>query len=253
MSPRERVRRLVDGELDPSEQAALWAEAERDEALRAALDEASVLAEALADLADDAPEPPPDLVDRAVLRAVRAKDALDRQPAWRRAWRGLTRPVVLRLRITPTAALVGLTALALVGVYALRPDRGALPVPVQASPVEASSREASPVAHRGEPVEAPVESAPREESMVEVAVRLMFPADDASTVAVAGDFNGWATDDTFLEDPEGDGVFTGTVRLPPGSYAYMFVVDGERWETDPTAVNHRDDGFGHRNAVLRID
>ncbi len=84
-------------------------------------------------------------------------------------------------------------------------------------------------------------------------VRLVVPAAGARTVAVAGDFNEWRTDDVLLEDPDGDGVFVGTLRLAPGSYAYMFVIDGERWVTDPYAVNHRDDGFGNQNAVLRID
>jgi 1,4-alpha-glucan branching enzyme len=72
-------------------------------------------------------------------------------------------------------------------------------------------------------------------------------------VAVAGDFNGWRTDDALLDDADGDGTFVGTLRLPPGSYAYMFVVDGDRWVTDPFAGTYRDDDFGHRNAVIRLD
>lgn len=38
----------------------------------------------------------------------------------------------------------------------------------------------------------------------------------------------------------------------PGAYAYMFVVDGDPWVTDPFADAYRDDGLGHRNAALRI-
>jgi hypothetical protein len=45
----------------------------------------------------------------------------------------------------------------------------------------------------------------------------------------------------------------GTLWLQPGTYSYMFVVDGERWVTDPYASNFRNDGFGQKNAVLRID
>jgi hypothetical protein len=32
----------------------------------------------------------------------------------------------------------------------------------------------------------------------------------------------------------------------------MFVVDGEKWITDPQADRYVDDGFGMRNAVLSI-
>jgi 1,4-alpha-glucan branching enzyme len=86
-----------------------------------------------------------------------------------------------------------------------------------------------------------------------VPVRFVMPAEGATSVAVAGDFNAWQTDAIYLEDEDGDGVFVGTLRLPPGTYAYAFVLDGERWVADPFASNFRDDGFGTRNAVLRID
>lgn len=244
MSPRERVRRLLDGELDAAEEAALRAEAARDERLAAALEEARIAREALAALEPEGPpEPPADLVDRAVLRAVQRRAAEGQAPAWRRALRRVGRPVVVRL--TPSSVLLGAAALVLAGVWAYRATPARVPAVASGPAAEAAPRRSD---------EAP-EAVERDddESVLEVAVRLMLPAEDAESVAVAGDFNDWATDATFLEDPEGDGVFVGTLRLPPGSYSYMFVVDGERWVTDPYAVNHRDDGFGHRNAVLRID
>ncbi|HJL20113.1 MAG TPA: isoamylase early set domain-containing protein [Sandaracinaceae bacterium LLY-WYZ-13_1] len=261
MSRPERVRRWSDRELDAAEEASLLAEAERDEALAAELDDARAVRRALADLEPDGPpEPPEDLVDRAVLRAVHRRAAEDAAPWWRRALRILGRPFVLRLRVTPTAVLVGAIALVVAGAYArhelTRSDTRASATAgedaVAETPRSGSPRSESPAAGRS--TADPPSGAPTgEDTLVEVAVRLMFPAEDARSVAVAGDFNGWATDETYLEDPEGDGVFVGTLRVPPGSYAYMFVVDGERWVTDPTAVNHRDDGFGNRNAVLRVD
>jgi 1,4-alpha-glucan branching enzyme len=70
-------------------------------------------------------------------------------------------------------------------------------------------------------------------------------------VALAGDFNGWSTDETLLEDSNRDGRFVTTVALPHGDHHYMFVVDG-KWVTDPTAEARRPDGFGRVNALLRI-
>jgi len=32
----------------------------------------------------------------------------------------------------------------------------------------------------------------------------------------------------------------------------MFLVDGERWETDPRAERYIDDGFGMRNALVNV-
>lgn len=219
MSPRERVRRLVDGELEQHEAAALEADATRDPALAKELEDARALARALSTLTP--PEPPADLVDRAVLLAVQRRAHAEEHASLLQRW---LRPHTVRVRLTPSALLAGVAAVALLAVWLARSD--------------------------GErTILAP--NAPREAGAA--LVRLAIPAEGAETVAVAGDFNEWRTDDLFLEDPEGDGVFVGTLRLPPGSYAYMFVIDGQEWVTDPYAVNHRDDGFGNQNAVLRID
>ena len=47
-------------------------------------------------------------------------------------------------------------------------------------------------------------------------------------------------------------VQTGFVALRPGSHKYMFIVDGERWVTDPGAERYVDDGFGMQNAVITV-
>jgi len=75
----------------------------------------------------------------------------------------------------------------------------------------------------------------------------------AHTVAIAGDFNGWDPQENLLEDPEGDGIWTGTLKLEPGRYEYMFVLDGEKWFPDPNALRYVKDGFGNRNAILEIN
>ncbi len=84
-----------------------------------------------------------------------------------------------------------------------------------------------------------------------VYVQFVLEAPDASSVAVAGDFSDWLPA-TPLADPDGDGVWSGRVRLTPGVHKYMFVIDGTDWITDPQAERYTEDGFGNRNAVLAI-
>ena len=84
-------------------------------------------------------------------------------------------------------------------------------------------------------------------------VRLVYVAADPGTrgVSVAGSFNDWNPTATPLRRQ--DGVWSTILVLPPGSYEYMFVENGERWITDPLAARTRDDGFGSTNAVLDVE
>jgi anti-sigma-K factor RskA len=84
-----------------------------------------------------------------------------------------------------------------------------------------------------------------------VTVRMNFYAPQARQVSVAGDFNKWQTDALPMSRQDG-GVWTIDVTLKPGVYTYMFVVDGKAWVTDPDAETYQDDGFGNKNAVMRI-
>lgn len=81
-------------------------------------------------------------------------------------------------------------------------------------------------------------------------VRLTFVAPAAKRVAVAGDFNKWRTDSHLMTRE--NGMWTIELPLTPGVYTYMFIVDDEQWVTDPQAESYRDDGFGYRNAVMRV-
>ncbi len=87
----------------------------------------------------------------------------------------------------------------------------------------------------------------------EVQFSLKINDNKAHIVAIAGDFNGWNPQANILEDPEGDGIWTGTLNLKPGRYEYMFVLDGEKWFPDPNALRYVKDGFGNRNAILEIN
>jgi len=84
-----------------------------------------------------------------------------------------------------------------------------------------------------------------------VAKLVYVPAgSNVTRVAVAGTFNGWNPEATSMTR-EGD-VWVVQLLLPPQTYEYMFVVDGQRWVTDPLATETRDDGFGRENAVLDL-
>ena len=87
----------------------------------------------------------------------------------------------------------------------------------------------------------------------EVQFSLRINDNKTHTVAIAGDFNNWNPQANILEDPEEDGIWTGTLKLEPGRYEYMFVMDGEKWFPDPNALRYVKDGFGNKNAILEIN
>ncbi len=84
-----------------------------------------------------------------------------------------------------------------------------------------------------------------------VTVRLTFRAPEAHSVAVAGEFNKWKTDADEMKKT--DGMWSIDLKLRPGVYTYSFIVDGKSWVPDPGAESYEDDGFGSRNAVLRVN
>jgi anti-sigma factor RsiW len=89
----------------------------------------------------------------------------------------------------------------------------------------------------------------QQEQVVTVTMNLLAPK--AHHVAVAGTFNKWKTDANVLTKQE-NGVWTISIPLKPGEYSYMFIVDGKAWVTDPNAESYSDDGFGNKNAVMRV-
>jgi len=91
------------------------------------------------------------------------------------------------------------------------------------------------------------------ECLKEVRFSLRLSEGKFQTVAIAGDFNQWNFKSNPLENPDGDGTWTTTLKLPPGRYEYMFVLDGKEWIPDPNSNRFVRDGFGNRNAVLEIN
>jgi hypothetical protein len=90
-----------------------------------------------------------------------------------------------------------------------------------------------------------------QETKKEYVVRFSYFDPEARHVYVSGSFNNWRKDQSPLVDPSGRGLWIGAVVMKPGSYEYMFVVDG-RWVTDEYALRHKEDGFGRKNAVLTL-
>ena len=84
-----------------------------------------------------------------------------------------------------------------------------------------------------------------------VLIRFSVTAPDARTVSLTGDFNGWRADAAPAERGP-DGVWRITLPIRPGRWSYSFVIDGKFVE-DPLAEAFREDGFGGRNAVIRVD
>lgn len=86
-------------------------------------------------------------------------------------------------------------------------------------------------------------------------VSFHFTAPDASSVYLAGDFNGWAdnkdgavSDSKYAMMKGDDGVWKTDATLTPGRHSYKFVVDGSRWENDPATSEKDSSG----NSVVEV-
>lgn len=89
--------------------------------------------------------------------------------------------------------------------------------------------------------------------LTEVQFSLRAGIEPLTSVAVVGDFNDWNPDKHQLNDENEDGIWTATLKLEPGRYEYMFILDGQKWVPDPEAYRYVRDGFGNKNAVIEIN
>ena len=62
-----------------------------------------------------------------------------------------------------------------------------------------------------------------------------FRCEGATSVALAGQFNGWSESAHVMRDDTDRGHWSITVSLAPGRYEYKFFVDGRTWWNDPEA------------------
>jgi hypothetical protein len=72
-------------------------------------------------------------------------------------------------------------------------------------------------------------------------------------IYLAGNFNEWNPADPsyLMKDDDGDGVWSITVKLAPGTYQYKYVID-DKWTQDPYAPGEAPDGFGGRNSQFEV-
>ncbi|MCU1401378.1 MAG: glycoside hydrolase family 13 domain protein [Acidimicrobiales bacterium] len=85
------------------------------------------------------------------------------------------------------------------------------------------------------------------------AIAFVLPAAvGASTVAVVGEFNDWDATANSM-DRSDDGSFSTVVNVAVGrTYAYRYLVDGERWENDWNADAYSPNAFGGDDSVLDL-
>jgi Glycogen recognition site of AMP-activated protein kinase len=210
---RDIVHRLLDGDVPAAEKDAIIKQIQDDPVLRKEFDD---LSGAVGLLEQEGRLKPPLAFTASVMRRLpRRADAL---PA--RLKRFFFGSRVLRWNVATAMALVLLTVVSL-AVMKLMTNVNQ----------EAGRTSVSP-------------------GGVVQTVRLTFVAPAAKRVAVAGDFNKWRTDSNLMTRE--NGMWTIELPLTPGVYTYMFIVDDEQWVTDPRAESYRDDGFGYRNAVMRV-
>jgi len=114
--------------------------------------------------------------------------------------------------------------------------------------------------HTGQGVAAPGATAPMNAKMVSrpqaalgplAPVTFVFYAPKAKSVSLVGTFNDWNPEKTPMNRGK-DGTWSVQVSLPQGRHEYLFLVDGSRYESDPNALELRQDGMGNENAVLRL-
>jgi hypothetical protein len=165
------------------------------------------------------------------LRSIRVPDlsvaVMDRLPARPRpgvdpirrllAW--LWAPHTLALTLRPAHALGGMAAAALAAVLLTSAPSG--------------------------PPVIPAAFAVRETPKLYVQFR--FEAANVSNVELAGSFTEWQP--SYELEETAPGVWSIMVPLAPGVHDYTFVVDGERWVTDPYAARVPD-SFGGSNSRL---
>lgn len=83
--------------------------------------------------------------------------------------------------------------------------------------------------------------------------RFLLHDHTVSHVAVLGSWDGWRAPGLVAARLE-DGLWEARLaHVPPGSHAYKFLLDGERWLVDPANPSRVTDASGHWNSLLAGD
>ncbi len=118
-------------------------------------------------------------------------------------------------------------------------DYAGLAMEVEATPPQQIERPARPA---------------RELDQTNREIVIHFRNRDATDVRLAGDFNGWVPDKDIQSMVQTEGaqrIWTKILTLPPGTYEYRYVVDGE-WCEDPENPLAVPGPVGGRNSVLVV-
>ncbi|MCL4789015.1 MAG: glycogen-binding domain-containing protein [Verrucomicrobia bacterium] len=75
-------------------------------------------------------------------------------------------------------------------------------------------------------------------------------APEAQAVLLAADFTNWQQRAQPMQR-QSDGWWTVTVTLPPGTYHYRFLVDGQ-WRDDPKCTQRAPNPYGSQNMVRTV-
>jgi hypothetical protein len=235
------VRRFVDDDLSEAEvQKALHRIADDPEARNLLQFELRMTQ----DLASSpSAQPPSDFADRtmaALSEAPGADSSPSRSEEWAAWWRSITTPVALEVR--PLSALVAAALLGLVAwtIWPTAPSGSRLSTETATTTQPATSASVQ---------EASVSSTEQGQT---VWIRFTYTNNEADSVAVAGDFSQWDPVPLSPRTVNGETVWTGLIPVSRGEHEYQFVINGERWVTDPLAPVKRSDGFGAENAVLEL-
>jgi 5'-AMP-activated protein kinase regulatory beta subunit len=81
-------------------------------------------------------------------------------------------------------------------------------------------------------------------------VTFSISAPGAKDVCLAGSFNSWNISSHHMKQ-NGDGLWKKSVIIPPGTYEYKFLVDGEWWH-DPQNQNVAYNEHGTLNSVITV-
>lgn len=76
-------------------------------------------------------------------------------------------------------------------------------------------------------------------------------APDAVSVTLVGSFTHWEERPIPLKQQQPGGVWQAAVQLPPGTYHYRFIVDGE-WCDDPACTVRVPNPYGTQDSVRQV-
>lgn len=230
----ERLRRFLDGELTPEKERHVLNLIAEDDEMRELLRFNRVMSDSLRnDFNAESFTVPEGFTDNVMSEIAQLEETTVKEPTWfevvKKKLEVLFTPREFSFRPATMFAVPALILIVFAGLFEMVPQQ-----------TNESSEHAA-----GTQVVSTEESE-------EVWIRFVYIDDEASQIAVAGNFSDWEPIELDNREMGGKTVWTGLVPVERGEHRYMFVRDGEEWLSDPLAEIQRDDGFGNKNAVIYL-